>query len=331
MANNKAIQTTKNGLTIAIVALGDRRGVAGSVRQEVHDGDTIAVRTAGNFGVRFLGVDAPEISFQLPGSPTFTGIADPKFIKFLTDPFAAAYPPFDPPLHPKLKAHLRKGIGKDSALNHHRHALVAEQALEAEVLADLKTLKKSEVDFRFFLAFATEVVDRYGRLLGYIHPDQPQATKANRLPSYQERLLVDAIVRPYFIWPNVNPYRKQTSLKAAVPKPGQAKREADAEQTFRDARLKVARARRDQKGTYIKGDSLKLEPFEVRYLSRTSTKGTKLFRRPPDRWVIDLSSAGTTLIHPQHYHTVPNPEDRLFVPDDYTDLFVKAGWTLGKL
>ena len=38
----------------------------------VHDGDTFAVRALGNFGLRFLGIDTPEISFRLPGKTAFT-------------------------------------------------------------------------------------------------------------------------------------------------------------------------------------------------------------------------------------------------------------------
>jgi hypothetical protein len=39
----------------------------GSVSQQVHDGDTVTVEAVGNVGVRFLGVDAPEVSVPLPG------------------------------------------------------------------------------------------------------------------------------------------------------------------------------------------------------------------------------------------------------------------------
>src|SRR3712207_4929577 len=61
------------------VRLGERSGVTGSVRQQVYDGDTINVHGDGNFGVRFLGVDAPEISFTLPGGRRFIGLADPRW------------------------------------------------------------------------------------------------------------------------------------------------------------------------------------------------------------------------------------------------------------
>lgn len=56
----KAIEQLKSGLAVGHAALGFRGGVSGSIRQQVHDGDTINVRAIGNFGIRFLGVDAPE-------------------------------------------------------------------------------------------------------------------------------------------------------------------------------------------------------------------------------------------------------------------------------
>ena len=59
----KAIEQLPSGLIIGHAALGLHGGKPGSVRQQVHDGDTIIVRAPGNFGVRFLGIDAPEISF----------------------------------------------------------------------------------------------------------------------------------------------------------------------------------------------------------------------------------------------------------------------------
>ena len=83
----RAIEQLKSGLIVGHAGLGFRGGVTGSVRQQIHDGDTINVRALGNFGVRFLGVDAPEISFKLPGGKGFTGLSDVKWEKYLSDPF----------------------------------------------------------------------------------------------------------------------------------------------------------------------------------------------------------------------------------------------------
>jgi endonuclease YncB( thermonuclease family) len=70
----KAIEQLRSGLTIGRFALGQRGDGTGSVRQQVHDGDTINVSAVGNFGVRFLSIDAPEISFTLPGQNSFKQI-----------------------------------------------------------------------------------------------------------------------------------------------------------------------------------------------------------------------------------------------------------------
>jgi hypothetical protein len=63
----KAIEQLRSGLMVghAQTAMhGSRRGTLGQV---VHDGDTVALDPLGGFSVRFLGVDAPEVSFTLPG------------------------------------------------------------------------------------------------------------------------------------------------------------------------------------------------------------------------------------------------------------------------
>ncbi len=49
-------------------------------------------------------------------------------------------------------------------------------------------------------------------------------------------------------------------------------------------------------------------------------------RRPPDRWVVDLSKNDDILVEPQEYYTIANVEDRLFIPDEYAPLFEKTGW-----
>ena len=70
-------------------------------------------------------------------------------------------------------------------------------------------------------------------------------------------------------------------------------------------------------GIFDGSDPLRLLPFEIRFLAR---------RRPPDRWIIDLGKDDVVLIKPQKYYTLPNIEDRLFIPEEYVPLFVDAGW-----
>jgi hypothetical protein len=161
-------------------------------------------------------------------------------------------------------------------------------------------------------------MDRYGRLLGFINRYQPDPlSPEERPPSYNERLLRAGRVAPYFIWPNINPFRRQGSPVQAVIPPGEANQMAEEDETLRQARRWVRTARQEKRGIFDGSDPLRLLPFEVRFLAR---------RRPPDRWVIDLGKDDKVLIKPQKYYAVSNIEDRLFIPEEYVPLFVEKGW-----
>lgn len=314
----KVIEQKKSGLTTGIAALGNWGGKPGTVKQEVHDGDAVTVQTRGNFGVRLLGVDAPEISFTLPGRKGFTYLHNEDWETFLCDPFAEAFPftkevnPID--LDPGLHDYLQRKVGPGTAMNQHQHADKAENELEKEISKDLEVLGQSRADFRFFLAFAHEVMDRYGRFLCFINRHQPDEHEPEKCPpTYNERLLEKGLVSPYFIWPNINPFRRKKPLTNAVLDPDAIRKD----KTLAIAREWVLQARKGGRGIFDTENCLKLLPFEVRFLAR---------RRPPDRWVIDLTKDDKVLINPQQYYTIPNVEDRLFVPAEYVPLFVKEGW-----
>jgi len=308
----KAIEQLKSGLIVGHAGLGFRGGVTGSVRQQVHDGDTINVRALGNFGVRFLGVDAPEISFKLPGEEGFTGLSDIKWERYLRDPFTNW--PHESRLDEDLIDYLKAKIKPGVAMNQYRHATQAEDELEKEVSSDLEDLGQSEKEFQFFLAFAYEIMDRYGRLLCFINRYQPEG---ERPLTYNERLLQAGVSSPYFIWPNINPFREKKPLVNAVIEPKKAKEEAQRDVMLRKAREGFRRARREGRGIFSSGDPLQLEPFEVRFLAD---------QRRPTRWVIDLSKNDDILIKPQKYYTIRNQEDRLFIPEEYVLLFVEKDW-----
>jgi endonuclease YncB( thermonuclease family) len=314
-----AIEQLRSGLTIGHAQLGLHGAQQGSINQQVHDGDTIETRLDGNVGVRFLGVDAPEVSFTLPGRGGFTAISDPDWGPFLADPFAGNLPPFSPPLSPELQAFLAGRLGSGTAANHARLGKEATDALRDLVRADVAALGQTEASFRFFCAFAHEVMDGFGRLLCFLNREQPSATEPEPRPrSYNERLLAAGWVTPYFIWPNIDPFRKQGSLADAVLKPRTANDVAEQPGgALHVARQSVRDARSQHLGLSGQGDPLQLLPFELRFLAR---------RSPPDRWVIDLGRNDDTLIAPQAYFQVADPEDRLFVPAEYVPLFVEKGW-----
>ena len=316
---SKAIEKSEYGLTVGHAALGFRGGAAGSVKQQVHDGDTINVRALGNFGVRLLGVDAPEISFTLPGENKFIGLSNTKWEIFLSDPFSQDFPPFDPQLDQGLIDYLKTRTGAGAAMNQYQHAAAAEDALEEEVLKDIEVLGQNEDDFQFFLVFAFDIMDRYGRLLCFINRLQSDPDKPEPRPySYNQRLLQKGIINPYFIWPNIDPFRTEKSITDAA-FPPDIFRDRINVKTLKLARQWVQEARESKIGIFDESNPQRLEPFEVRFLAQ---------RRPPNRWIIDLSKNDDILIKPQEYYTIPNAEDRLYIPPEYIPLFAGSGWKL---
>jgi hypothetical protein len=317
MAN--AVEKTRSGLTVARALLGKRGHGRGSVAQQVHDGDTITVEALGNLGVRMLGIDTPEVSFTLPESDQFTSIGNAAWQTFLDDPLAGASGALLQALGGPLVTHLRAATGQGSALNHAFHAQRAHRELEGLVSADMAELGQGKDSFAFFLAFAHEIMDGYGRFLCFINRDQPvDGIPTPRPRSYNERLLEMGVASPYFIWPNVNPFLRSSTLRAAVPTPGDIAATATSASGLGSARTWVRAARQSQKGIFEAGNTLKLQPFELRFLAR---------QQAPDRWLIDLSDVTTnTLLKPENYCQVPNIEDRLFVPSEYVPLFIEQGW-----
>jgi endonuclease YncB( thermonuclease family) len=307
----KPLQTQYAKL-VGFFGFGAVDGGIGNAYQQVHDGDTIYVRTVGNLGVRFLGIDTPELSFTPPGASFPAATDAPAWQEFLADPFAAKFKlqGFEAP----LQAHLQTGLGAGCAENHHRHALAARDLLRAEVDADMRAQKRDKDTFVLFVRFAREAIDGYGRLLGYVNRREEGQ---DRPLTYNERLLRAGVALPYFIWPNVNPFRVQTSIVDAVPKPDKIVETAAKEQTLRDARAWVRQARADKRGVYAAADPLRLAPFELRFLAG---------RNPPRRWVVDLARSTGQIKPPQRYFEIADPEDRLFVPEEYVELWVRAGW-----
>ena len=309
----KAIRKTSEGFSVGFARLGRRGDGRGSPGQQIYDGDTANVEADGNLGVRLLGVDAPEWALTLPevateavdrrpGEP-FVALTDERWESFLSDPFAGD----ELRLRRELREHLEQRVGPGCAANHARFAEAAKLAFRGEVERDIEELGATREEFRFFMAFASEVIDGYGRLLCYLNRDQPRPP---RPPSYNERLLVAGEVLPYFIWPNVDPFRLQPSLVEAVPRPGAAP-------PLPDERAAVAKARSQGLGVWGGDEPLRLFPFELRFLARLS---------PPERWVIDVAARDDRLLAPQLYARIERPEDRLFVGAEFVPLFESRGW-----
>ena len=298
---------------------GIRRKSDGTVQtldQSVPDGDTVGLQLDGTGSVRFLGIDSPEKSFEQPlgGAQNLGGA---QWEQYLTNPMANGFPA--QLLEPPLSAHLQGRFGSGAAVNHHKHAVAGGDELKQLIQGDVTALGQTSAQFRYFLSFSYEVFDRFGRFLAFLNRNQPNPTiPGPRPPSYNERQLASGRVLPYFIWPNINPFREADSVANAVPQPGTANTIAETGDLKR-ARDLAKNARSAAIGVFETGDPLRFEAFEVRYLGR---------KEAPARAVIDLSKNDDVLLRPQSYFKIPHPEDRLFVPAEFVPLFAAKGWRL---
>ena len=177
--------TVGEGNPRAVTAI--RRKADGTTQpldQAVPDGDTVGVQLDGTGATRFLGIDTPEKAFEQPlGSGQ--ALDGPKWEQYLTNPFANGYPV--QLLEPPLVAHLQPRFGAGAAANHHRHAVAAGDSLRQLIQSDQVALGQTPEQFRYFLAFAYEVFDRYGRFLAFVNRNQPDADRARPAAAVLQR------------------------------------------------------------------------------------------------------------------------------------------------
>jgi hypothetical protein len=108
-----------------------------------------------------------------------------------------------------LHAYLVDHTGPGTATNHAKHA-AAEDRLEELVSADVVNFAAGDnAELVFFLRYAKDVIDRYGRLLAdlTVNVDKDNLAAAPKL-SYDERMLEEGTAAPYFIWNNLDPFKK---------------------------------------------------------------------------------------------------------------------------
>lgn len=318
MASNKALWVNRQGFKLGASKFGKHGQGTGSAKQIVHDGDTVNISLDRNIAIRFLGIDTPEISLQFPGSESFVAIKDERWADF----FSSGRWKWQIQLDPELMGYLENkiGDGKNVSTNHSKLAKEAEDNLEKLVSQDLVTSGKEKTDFSFFMAFAHEFLDGYGRLLCYLHPDKENFDDKKQRISYNERQLADGYAEPYFIWPNIQPFIKIRPFEEESITPSQFWTQIEGSKRLALARKSVKEARQAQKGIFGQ-ERLLVSAFELRFLAR---------KRGPDRYVIDLENAGSNkLLPPEKYHQIQYPEDRLFVPREYVPIFRAYGWDTG--
>jgi hypothetical protein len=301
---------------------------AGPIEDRVYDGDGLRGAFEGSQSMRFLGCDTAEVAYRVPSSPTTfksqSKLDGPLWASYLSDPFAAgAWPAFpDPGLHPLVEQSLAARCGPGAAANHARHAAAGRQSLIDLIKADAAALGQDPaVPLKLFVALAHEVFDSYGRLLVFANTEVPDAALRPRL--YNERQIALGMASPFFIWPNVDPFRGKPSVSDAALSPKELRRAA-AKGSLGRAREDARAARAAGLGIHDPADPLQILAFELRMLGD---------RKLPSRFVIDLSAeeADPTILPPEAYPLVPAAEDRLFIPEEYVPLFVQRGWQIGRL
>ena len=302
----------------------------GSVKEVTHDGDTIKVSDRGNFSVRFLGIDTPEISFEINNDNIFHSTGSPKWINYLNE-ISTKWCEMKDDLGTGLFNYVSEKLSKGSlAINHSIHAKRAENKLEELIESDMKKLGLNSDSMKFFLPFSYEILDQYGRLLSFVHVDKKNpviTTDIGHIESYNFRMLESGHSLPYFIWPNINPFRKESDIVRAVyDSPSDFRTKISDDLSLGRARDAVKKAREDEVGVFqriveyegVETQNLLLEAFELRYLSR---------QKAPSRYFIDLCSSSNQIIKPTEYFKYL-PEDRLFLPTQYIPLFEKKGWVV---
>lgn len=317
-----SIGLSSQGFKIGSGIFGNHGSKMGSIKQIVHDGDTVNTRLTDNIGVRFLGIDSAEVSIPLPGAG-FVYLKNSRWDTFFTSGKWRSGLKFDAGLLQHFETCI--GDGHDVAPNHARHADSAQRALEGTMQDDLNKSGKQPADFALFMAFGHEFLDGTGRLLCYLNSDgknfeDPAVAKAVTKFSYNERQLISGAALPYFIWPNIQPFLLGSPFAPDNIRPDTFWKIVQRSSKLKSARNSVKAARQAGLGVFDPQDPLRLEPFELRCISR---------QKPPTRYVIDLSQPGSNrLFAPQAYYAIPLPEDRLYVPGEYCMLFEHLGWVV---
>ncbi len=314
-----ALDVTKDNFKIGNFQFGFHGQQRGSVKQIVHDGDTVSLNASLNFSTRFLGIDTAEVSFNIRND-SFISLSNPQWTQF----FVSGDWKNNFPVTPALRNHLimRIGDGTKIAPNHDKHAKNATKALEALIQADLDATGKTKDNFEFFTSFGYEFLDVYGRLLCYLTADEKNFNPPQRKLSYNEFQLANGMAVPYFIYPNIQPFLSIQPFEKENSKPIGFWKNINGAKKLQAARKAVSDARTAKLGIFEAVDPLLLLPYELRFIARKDTHG-------PDRFVIDLGQNGNNVIlKPEKYFKISNYEDRLFIPKEFVPLFTTNGWVV---
>ncbi|MGE0114721.1 MAG: thermonuclease family protein [Steroidobacteraceae bacterium] len=255
------------------------------------DGDTPTIQLP----VRMLGMDAPELHYG-GATETNPGKFDAAFASFLAKEGKN--------LDPKLKAYLAPRLKNKAGTRHIAAGKIASdhfQVMAAERLQRVSATGKELTPRHLFTMVATEVFDKYGRMLAYINASYTKVERdtvpVKQRQTFNLQMMADGHATSLVIYPN-------------IPKP------IDLELV----RQAMAKARKDKLGLWKSATPL-LNAFEFRWIIDTISGK----RQGPDRFCGDFTTG--KLYPPQRYFEVL-PENRLwFFAEDVGEAYA-MGFTL---
>ena len=322
--------------------------------ESIHDGDTMYTASEGILPIRFSGIDTPETNYNLPiikkpndiqernGNPFIPPSPIEDFKEYLSNPFDERYydsKDFRNALGEDLvENHLKSKLNDKTAINHKRHAINARNALIQLIEEDIGISLTSTDVFKFYIAFSFETTDRFGRILGWVNKYNSDNDRKDL--SYNEKMLKLGMAIPYFIWPNISPFRRSLSITQALPNKEDFFNCIEEDNKLSNARKFVKNAREQKLGIFEEQEGLMLMPFELRYLADRFTglmnnpvpckQSQNIIDRsnqkPVHRYVIDLSyNQEPIIVKPEEYYKI-KVEDRLFIDEHFVPLFQKHGY-----
>ena len=277
----------------------------------IHDGDTLKLTASGDFPIRLLAIDTPEVSFQL--NKKFVPLTDKSWEKYLKN-VLSDWKDAKKKLGEELFSDLKKRLAqKNVAANHELHAHNARKFIQALAKAEEAERISKSKKYSLFIALCNDVIDTYGRMLGYAFTALEKGEPHRR--SYNLQMLEAGLALPYFIWPNIDPFRKVKPFDAAY-SPEKLYALMEKSKLMKELRSAVTKIRKAKKGIYNPKTGLILQAFELRSLARKSA---------PQRPFIDLKKHDEK-IHSSTSYLKTAPEDRLFIPEEFVPLFKQNGW-----
>ncbi len=240
------------------------------------DGDTPTIQLP----VRMLGMDAPELHYG-GATETNPGKFDAAFASFLTKAGKSLDPALKKYLQPRLKAGAgTRHITAGKAASDHFQLMVAERLKRVS-----ETTGKELSQRHVFTMVATEVFDKYGRMLAYLNASyskqERETLPVKQRQTFNLQMVADGHATSLLIYPNIPKPTDLTLVQQAM-----------------------ANARKNKLGLWKSATPL-LHAFEFRWI--VDTLAGK--RAGPDRFCGDFTTA--RLYPPQRYFEVL-PENRLW-------------------